>query len=159
MMSVHTLAKSESAVMKEIRLKLHTALLLLVVASTTIAMPLRQAAVAKGGRSFTIYDNLFYRGKPNTVQEGLIASNILYEDRIWPRGENSSVLPERGAFETLVRAHSANPGPLVLDIEKLPLRGSLEVAHHNQEILAKLADWAHEAAPGKVVGFYGTNTL
>jgi hypothetical protein len=85
--------------MKEIRLKLHTALLSLVVASTTAAMPLREAAVAKGGRSFTIYDTLFYRGKPNTVQEGLIVSDILYEDRIWPRGENSSVLPERSSFE------------------------------------------------------------
>jgi len=159
MMFVHTLAKSESSVRKEIRLKLHTALFLLVVASTTTAVPLRQAAVAKGGRSFTIYDNLFYRGKPNTVQEGLVASDILYEDRIWPRGENYGVLPERGSFETLVRSHSTNPGPLVLDIEKLPLRGSLDVARHNQEILAKLADWAHEAAPGKVIGFYGTSTL
>lgn len=27
------------------------------------------------------------------------------------------------------------------------------------EMLAKLADWAHQAVPGKVIGFYGTNTL
>jgi hypothetical protein len=83
---VNTFAKSKPSVMQEIRLKLHTALLLLVVVSTTTAV--RQAAVAKGGRSFTIYDNLFYRGKPNTVQEGLVGSDILYEDRSRPWGES-----------------------------------------------------------------------
>jgi hypothetical protein len=110
-------------------------------------------------RSFTVYDNMFYRGKPDTAAEGLVASNILYEGVIWPHDKNFGELPEREAYAAIVRAHAANPGPLVIDIERLPVKGSAEVARHNREILAKLADWARAAAPGKMIGFYGTNTL
>jgi hypothetical protein len=138
--------------------KVYAALLLLLAFSLVAARP-NESAVAGDKRSFPIYDNLFYRGKPDTSREGLVAANILYENKIWPPGEAFGVLPSRNAFQAIVRLHVANPGPLVIDIEKLPLKGSPETARHNAETLAKLADWAHEAAPGKIIGFYGTNTL
>jgi hypothetical protein len=109
--------------------------------------------------SFVIYDNLFYRGKPDTAREGLVASNIIYEGKIWPRKNEYGSLPNRAEFQATVREHIVNPGPLVLDIEGLPLKGPQETALRNLEVLTKLADWAREAAPGKVVGYYGTNTL
>ena len=37
-------------------------------------------------RSFPVYDNMFYIGKPDTEQYGLIPSNIIDEGHIWPRG-------------------------------------------------------------------------
>jgi len=114
---------------------------------------------AANAGAFIIYDNLFYRGKPDTVREGLVASNIIYEGKIWPRKNESGSLPNRAEFQATVREHIANPGPLVLDIEELPLKGPQETALRNLEVLTKLADWAREAAPGKVVGYYGTNTL
>jgi hypothetical protein len=109
--------------------------------------------------SFVIYDNLFYRGKPDTLREGLVPSNIIYEGKIWPRKSDYGSLPNRAEFQATVRDHIANPGPLVLDIEELPLKGPQDVALRNLEVLTKLADWAREAAPGKFVGYYGTNTL
>lgn len=112
-----------------------------------------------GEQAFLIFDNMLYKRKPDTQSAGLIASNILYGDKIWPSKQNPLALPNREEFKTLVRAETANPGPLVIDVEALPLRGSPEAACHNMEMLATLADWAHEAAPGKVIGFYGTNTL
>jgi hypothetical protein len=139
-------------------MKVCAALFLLLAFSLVAARP-KEGGVAEDKRSFPIYDNLFYRGKPDTSREGLIAANILYENKIWPSGEAFGVLPRRNAFQAIVRLHIANPGPLVIDIEKLPLKGSPEAVRHNAEVLAKLADWAREAAPGKVIGFYGTNTL
>lgn len=133
--------------------------MLLVAALASVTTPWNKVAAAQAERPFPVYDNMFYRQKPNTAQEGLVASNILYEGDIWPHGQNYGVLPDRNSFEATVRAHSASPGPLVLDIEKLPLKGPPEVARHNMETLARLADWAHETAPGKIIGFYGTNTL
>ena len=115
------------------------------------------AAIA--ARPFPVYDNMFYRHKPSTAQAGLIASNILYERDIWPHNVDANVLPDRGAFAATVRARAVNPGPLVLDIENLPVQGASEVARRNLAALEKLADWAHEAAPGKVIGYYGTHTL
>jgi hypothetical protein len=108
---------------------------------------------------FALFDNMYYRGKPDTIRDGFVVSNILYEGVIWPHNVNYGVLPDRKEYETIVRAHIANPGPLVIDIEELPLRGSPEVVRQHLETLSTLADWAHAAAPGKLIGFYGTNTL
>src|SRR5215468_10402098 len=101
-------------------MKLVLALLVLAV-GPAIALGLKgSAAIEAGGPSFIVYDNMFYRGKPNTLQDGLVGSNIVYENHIWPQGQNLGTLPDRSAFQRIVRAHSGNPGPLVLDIEKLP---------------------------------------
>ena len=43
-------------------------------------------------RSFPVYDNMFYIGKPDTKQYGLIPSNIIDEGHIWPHGQNYGVL-------------------------------------------------------------------
>lgn len=131
----------------------------LLAALALPVVPFRQAVVAQARTPFVIDDNMFYRGKPNTTSAGLAVSNILYENKIWPNEQDYGRLPNRSAFVALVRSHIENPGPLVIDIEKMPLKGSVEVVRHNAETLATLADWAHAAAPGKVIGFYGTNTL
>jgi hypothetical protein len=132
---------------------------ILVVLVALLVMPAcsAQARVNGAQRTFPVYDNMFYRGKPDTTREGLVGSNILYESEIWPRGKDYGVLPERSEFEALVRSHVANPGPLVLDIEKLPLSGS--DARKHLEVLATLADWAHHAVPHRIIGYYGTNTI
>jgi hypothetical protein len=109
------------------------------------------------GAAFPVYDNMFYSGQPETATAGLVKCNILYQIAIWPKGRDMSVLPDKAAYQQLVRQHSVNPGPFVIDIEKLPLKG--EAAEHNLAILSTLADWAREVLPGKPIGFYGYNTL
>jgi len=111
------------------------------------------------GKKFLMFDNMAYKEKPDTSPDGLVASNAIYEKQIWPDRRSAGALPEHETFVKLVRGEAKNPGPLVIEIESLSLRGSAELARHNMEILAKLADWSHEAVPGRVVGFYGTNTL
>jgi hypothetical protein len=108
---------------------------------------------------FVVYDDMSYRGKPDTAKAGLTASNILYESTIWPRGTPEGPLPQREAFAALVRAHDANPGPFVLDIERLPLKGAPDVSEQHLQTLVTLADWAKAAAPGKPLGYYGSGTL
>jgi hypothetical protein len=49
-----------------------------------IAMP---SPSAKQPRPFPVYDNMFYIGKPDTTQYGLIPSNIIDEGHIWPHGQ------------------------------------------------------------------------
>lgn len=139
-------------------MRISAALILFTTVSVFVAFPGMMAAIGEE-KSFPIYDNMYYKGKPNTARAGLIASNILYENKIWPNKQDYGILPDRSAFEALVRKFIANPGPLVIDIESLPLKGSPEVARHNMKVLAKLADWARQAAPSEIIGFYGTNTL
>ena len=104
-------------------------------------------------------NSMAYKRKPDTAKDDLIKSNILYEAQIWPERQGWGTLPNREVFEALVRAKCTNPGPLVIDIEHISIGGSPGAPHHNVPMLAQLADWAHEAVPGKVVGYYGTNTL
>jgi hypothetical protein len=112
-----------------------------------------------GAQKFLIFDNMAYKEKPDTSPEAMIPSNVIYEKQIWPDRRRVGALPDREAFESLVRSEAKNPGPLVIDIESFSLRGPTESARHNMQVLGQLADWAHEAVPQKVIGFYGTNTL
>lgn len=135
------------------------------IRASYLIAPLFLAAIAAlslaqtSGNVFPIYDNMFYKGKPDTAAFGLIPSNILYENKIWPNPHDVGTLPDRNAFQSLVRASIVNLGPLVLDIESVSLKASPDTARGNAAILARLADWAREAAPGKTIGYYGTNTL
>jgi hypothetical protein len=110
-------------------------------------------------RAFRVYDNMLYVGKPDTTRYGLILSNIIDEGQIWPHGQNYGVLPSRSAFDAIVAARDANQGPIVLDIEELPLQGSPDTIAQHLHVLATLADWTRADAPGKTVGYYGYNTL
>jgi hypothetical protein len=107
-------------------------------------------------RSFPVYDNMFYIGKPDTKQYGLIPSNIIDEGHIWPHGQNYGVLPSRSSFDAIVAAHMAYPGPIVLDIEKLPLKGSPGTIRQHLQVLETLADWTHADAQARPSGITAT---
>ena len=49
-------------------------------------------------------------------------SDITDEGHIWPHVQNYGVLPSRTVFDAIVAANMANPGPIVLIVEKLPLK-------------------------------------
>src|SRR5215470_6892650 len=136
-----------------------TRMLRSIALAALLAAVFMAAPACAANAPFALYDNMFYPGKPDTTRDGFVVSNILYEGVIWPHKINYGVLPDRRYFEKLVREHVANPGPLVIDIEELPLHGSPDVVSQHLQVLSTLADWARAAAPGKVIGYYGTNTL
>jgi hypothetical protein len=88
-------------------------------------------------RSFPVYDNMSYIGRPDTKPYGLIKSNIIDEGGIWPHGQNYGVLPSRNSFDAIAAANMSNPGPIVLDIEKLPLEG---LSRHRESTFAGVGD-------------------
>jgi hypothetical protein len=141
------------------RVRVHDGPSRLLVAAACVGLAGLGALLIAGGRRFVVYDNMYYRGMPNTTPFGLVRSNIVYENKIWPHKRDVGGLPTRFAFDSTVRPLTIDPGPVVIDIESLPLTGSPDAAARNARTLATLADWMHQSAPGKVVGFYGTNTL
>lgn len=116
-------------------------------------------ALADGKRNFPVYDNMFFVDEPATAGAGLASLNIIYGGEIWPAGTAYGSLPERARFAAIVAAHAAKPGPIVLDVEKLPLAGDRETVERRLRVLIALADWTHAAEPGRVVGYFGYNTL
>ena len=126
--------------------------MVLLLSSALIGASAVFCPAEQGQTNFPMYDSMAYKRKPDTAKDDLIKSNILYEAQIWPERQGWGTLPNREVFEALVRANSTNPGPLVIDIEHISIGGSPRSPHNNVQMLAQLADWAHEAVPGKVIG-------
>jgi hypothetical protein len=101
-------------------------------------------------KSFVVYDNMQYSGKPSTVKGLCKHINLLGEASIWPGLKNYGTLPAQSTFASIVRKAVTGSGPLVLDVEKLLLTSTA-----NAQTLSTLADWAHTAAPGHPVGYFG----
>jgi hypothetical protein len=107
-------------------------------------------------RTFTVYDNLGYGGKPDTTPLGLLNCNIIYQGRIiWKDGNRTNLVPDEAAFKALVRDKARKPGPIVIDIEGVPLSGERKQVAKHLRLFLDLVKWAHEAVPGCVVGYYG----
>jgi len=102
---------------------------------------------------------MFYVDKPDTAPSGLVGANIIYESDIWPGGGDYGVLPDQATFDAIVRAHLTQPGPVVLDIEDLPLTGPPARVTARLTVLETLADWTRAVAPDRMVGYYGYHTL
>jgi hypothetical protein len=132
--------------------------LLLVVAllglSSTGAALAHQRALASCPQAFTLYDNTHYADL-NLEQYGLIKSNVLYEDAASKQAIAAGQVPDETTFKTRLAQQDQNPGPVVLDFEDLYLTGSPATAAFHAQVLTLLATWAHQAAPGKVIGYYG----
>jgi hypothetical protein len=109
---------------------------------------------AIGKHPFVLYDNTHYTNL-DLEQYGLVKSNVLYEDAASKQAIAAGQVPDQTLFKTRLALHEQDPGPLVLDFEDLYLTGSPATAAYHLRVLTLLARWAHEAAPGKIIGFYG----
>jgi hypothetical protein len=105
-------------------------------------------------RRFTVYDNTHYSGI-DLEQYGLIKSNILEEDTASKQAIVAGKTPDKALLKQRIAQNDKNSGPLVIDFEDLYLTGTSTTAQHHFQILVQLAQWAHEAASGKIIGFYG----
>lgn len=112
------------------------------------------------GKPFLVFDNLGYAGKPDLSTNGLIPSCVIYYHGDWKKAVGAGKLPDEKSFKEAIRSRSAGkPGPVVIDIEFVYLsqtHGTTEAeAKQHFKLFITLAKWAHEAAPGHLVGFYG----
>jgi hypothetical protein len=135
-----------------------------VPAAAAAASP---ADAATRGAPFAVYDNTFY-SNVDLGRVGAVRSNVIYEAPVAQlAGQNPAhfrgarpasaelALPPQAGYEDLVRRTSGGAGPVVLDFETLYLKGSSAVAHRRFQKLQTLLGWAHQAVPGRVVGYYG----
>ena len=148
-------------------LRLTLAAVVVVFGSVAGGLSASASAAASDDSWFTVYDNTFY---PNVDLEqfGAVKSNVVYEAPVAQlAGQNPKnfrgarpywaelALPPRAGYEALVRRTARNPGPVVLDFETLYLRGSAATARRRFQKLRTLLSWAHQAVPGRTVGYYG----
>jgi hypothetical protein len=103
-------------------------------------------------KPFVVYDNMIgNKDRPDPVQSGLEICNIIYGTGT---PKNDSVATQ-DVFKNLVTERAKKPGPIVIDIEDLKLYGDKDQVEQHFELFMTLIKWAHEAAPGRVFGYYG----
>jgi hypothetical protein len=78
-------------------------------------------------RTFIVFDGTLYKQKPDLSQYGVRPITILYENRFWPSGEATTTLPEEGIVHTLATEVASSLSPVVIDIERWPVTGSLSL--------------------------------
>ena len=113
-----------------------------------------QAIARSQPPSFRVYDNTQYVNV-DLESLGLIRSGIVEETRPQAQAIAQGELPAEGPFDQAVAVQALNPGPLVLDYEDLYLQGAPATVAFHLRVLRALLGWAHQAAPAKVIGFYG----
>lgn len=111
-------------------------------------------------KQFELFDNMAYAGKPDLTTNGLVSSSVIYYRGDWKAAIAAGQLPDEESFKQAVRRRAAGkPGPVVIDIEYVflsPTRGTTDAqVKQHFKLFITLAHWAHEAAPGHLVGFYG----
>ncbi len=103
--------------------------------------------------SFTVYDGLGYRNKPDLTAFGMKELYIAYTAEIWS-GVSSHDQPNEIAVRNVARKMRPKV-PLVLDVEHWKLQGRDRQVEENIDKLIRLADWVHKENPDQKVGFFG----
>ncbi|MGH8082848.1 MAG: hypothetical protein ACREP7_19880 [Lysobacter sp.] len=122
------------------------------LSSLTLALLLTAGAAGAGERAFVLYNNTKYTDLADRSL-AIERSNLVGEPHL-PELRNG-VMPDERRFKDAVKANLKNPGPLVLDFEHINLSRDPQLSAINLGKLQTLAKWAHEAAPGHKVGYYG----
>jgi hypothetical protein len=91
------------------------------------------------------------KNRPDANESGLEICNVIYGDGT-PKDDSTAT---EDVFKKLVIERAKKPGPIVIDIEDLKLDGDKAEVERHFKLFMTLIQWAHEAAPGRVFGYYG----
>jgi hypothetical protein len=118
-----------------------------------------QLSAAGVSRQFMVFDATLYRNKPSLREYDVHPLSILYEDRFWPPGSPHSDLPPEELVRSLAKHVRITPEPVVIDIERWPLKGNDSTVRSTIGKILLLLSWLRSEAPNVKLGFYGTLPL
>lgn len=123
-----------------------------------LAGPAVQAQALPNRKPFLVFDGTLYTGKPDLSVYGIQPLSIAYTSQFgmdWYK--NSERLPDKDVVQKIARQAQAKTSHAVIDIEHWPISG--DDPTQVQKSLSKymtVLQWFKEAAPGLVVGYYGS---
>src|SRR5262245_596248 len=107
-------------------------------------------------RTFTVFDGTLYKQKPDFRQYGIASILMIYEYRFWPNGDITTALPDQRIARALATEAGSSIAPVVIDIERWPVRGSPSLVQSSVTKYRTILQWFHEVAPDLRLGYYGT---
>lgn len=118
-----------------------------------------RTASASVQRPFIIFDATLYKDKPSLESYHVRPITVLYEAQLFVANQLPAAMPPETIVRSLAYELRSSPEPVVLDIERWPLKGDgLAVQSTVGKFLSVLL-WMKGEAPSVPFGFYGTVPL
>ncbi|MEN6451431.1 MAG: hypothetical protein ABFC96_13140 [Thermoguttaceae bacterium] len=143
---------------------LAVAFMLAALAGVAIADDKPHQPPASAAKRFIVFDAMGY-GQPDTSRYGMVRFVCFYyilpgdkppHYRLTMQAFAEGRLPDKSDFIEAVRRHTAKRnGPIVMDIEGVQLSGDPKIVKPRFRLFVTLVKWAKEAAPDRIVGYYG----
>lgn len=121
--------------------------------------PVAQQGGGLSQKPFAVFDATLYKDKPNLWTYNILPLSILYEWRFWPDASSSQPLPAEEVVRKLAGEHRGVMQPLVIDIERWPLKGSAADVQSTVSRFSSVLSWVRNEIPGARIGLYGTVPL
>lgn len=115
--------------------------------------PTASAAVP---RSFVFFDGMLYKNKPSLAAYHIRPITILYESRLFVANQPPAAAPPEAIVRSLAYELRASPDPVILDIERWPLKGDGTTVQSTVAKFLSVLSWGKDEAPSVLFGVYGT---
>lgn len=115
--------------------------------------PTASAAVP---RSFVFFDGMLYKNKPSLAAYHIRPITILYESRLFVANQPPAAAAPEAIVRSLAYELRASPDPVILDIERWPLKGDGTTVQSTVAKFLSVLSWVKDEAPSVLFGVYGT---
>lgn len=117
------------------------------------------SAAPRGGGTasgqFEVFDATLYSGKPDMRRFGVSPITVIYEHRLWKKGESKRNVPSESAIREVAEEAARVGHPVVIDIEIWPLVGDDAVVDANVDKYVWVMERMREAQPSLQMGYFG----
>lgn len=110
-------------------------------------------------RPFVVFDATLYKNKPSFAGYPIRPITLLYEARLFPGKHAPTAMPLEQTVRSIGKELRGASQPVIIDIERWPLKGNPEVVKENVGKLLTILSWMKAEAPNIRVGAYGTVPL
>jgi len=110
-------------------------------------------------RPFIVFDATLYKNKPSFAGLPVRQVTLLYEARLFSGHQSSTVMPSEHAIRSIGKELSAAATPVIVDVERWPLKGDAQTVKTNAGKLSTILSWIKAEAPNVQIGAYGTVPL
>lgn len=116
--------------------------------------------LSPGAQPFLVFDATLYTNKPSFSDYPLLRSiTLLYEWPLFLAGQSSTGLPLEQTVRSVAKQAGGLSEPVVLDIERWPLKGDPQTVQTSLSKLLTVLSWIKSEIPQAKIGTYGTVPL
>jgi hypothetical protein len=119
-------------------------------------LTIEPTASASVPRPFVVFDATLYKDKPSLKVYDVHPITVLYESRLFVANQLPGAMPPETIVRSLAYELRESPAPVVLDIERWPLKGDGLAVQSTVGKFLSVLSWVKGEAPNVPFGIYGT---